>query len=258
MSRRTAKTAAVLLLCGLLAAACEPEATPLPVILPTLSPAATITPAPNEQPLRYALAPDVANFLSAEDERLISADALILPLDAPPTTDALGVDYDILVAFSAFPESTEAPTPLRLVLRVDTALAPLNDPEIVEIVRQAVNSQAVANALGFPPEQIADAPTAEMLRANLANAGYPDGFDLTLAADFTAGAEALMQNLSALRLEVRLASAGENAHLTLTSAPSPADSGGETVELLTLPIYYRAVPGLDVKFTPAGFPIISR
>lgn len=258
MSRRTAKTAAVLLLCGLLAAACEPEATPLPVILPTLSPAATATPLPETQPLRYALASDVANFLSADDERMISAEALILPLDAPPTTDALGVDYEILVAFSAFPESTEAPTPLRLVLRLNTALAPLDDPQIAEIVRQAVNPQAVANALGFPPEQIADAPAAETLRASLANAGYPDGFDLTLAANFTAGAETIMQNLSALRLEVRLANAGENAHLTLTSAPSSAESTSETLELLTLPIYYRAVPGLDVKFTPAGFPIISR
>jgi hypothetical protein len=228
------------------------------VILPTLSPAATITPAPNEQPLRYALAPDVANFLSAEDERLISADALILPLDTPPTTDALGSDYDILVALSAFPESSEAPAPLRLVLRLNTALAPLNDPEIAEVVRQAVNPQAIASALGFAPEQTEDAPAPETLRARLANAGYPDGFDLTLAADFTAGAETIMQNLSALRLEVRLANAGENAHLTLTSAPSSVESSGEIVELLTPPIYYRAVPGLDVKFTPAGFPIISR
>lgn len=245
-------------LCGLLAAACEPEATPLPVILPTLSPAATITPAPNEQPLRYALAPDVANFLSAEDKRLISADALIVPLDVPPTTDALGSEYDILVALSAFPESSEAPTPLRLVLRLNTTLAPLDDPEIAAIVRQAVNPETFASALGFAPEQTGISPAPEMLRASLANAGYPDGFDLTLAADFTVGAETIMQNLSALRLEVRLAAAGEDAHLRLTSVPNPTESSGEIVELLTLPIYYRAVPGLDVKFTPAGFPIISR
>lgn len=254
--RHAARIAFVL--CGLLAAACEPEATPLPVILPTLPSAATATPLPETQPLRYALAPDVANFLSADDERLISADALILPLDAPPTTDALGTDYEILVALSAFPESSEAPAPLRVVLRLNTALAPLDDPEIAAIVRQAVNPQTFASALGFPTEQSGDTPAPETLRASLANAGYPDGFDLTLATDFTADAETIMQNLSALRLEVRLATADEDAHLTLTSAPSSAESSSEIIELLTVPIYYSAVPGLDVKFTPAGFPIISR
>lgn len=251
---------APLLVLLLLVSACEPEATPLPVILPTL-PAATATPsAPDEQALRYALAPGVVPFLSADDQRLITSSATIIPLDAPPSTDDLGSVYDILVAFNEFPESTEAPAPLQVDLRVNTTLAPLDDPDIALIIRQAVDPQAIAAALGIPPEQAsaAPAPSAQALRTNLANAGYPDGFDLTLAADFTAGTETIVQNLSALNFEVRLVPAGETAHLTLTSLPAISQEGSDSFDLLDIPLYYRAISGLNVSFTPAGFPVITR
>jgi hypothetical protein len=250
---------AALLVLVMLVSACDPEATPLPVNLPTLPPATTTAPAPEEQELRYALAPGLAAFLSAEDERLISASAAILPLDAPPTAADLGLPYDILVAFSEFEDSTEAPARLQVNLLVNTTLAPLDDPDIAVIIRQAVDPQAIATVLGIPPEQAgaAPAPSAQALRTNLANAGYPDGFDLTLAADFPAGAETIVQHLARVNIDVRLVPAGETAQLTLTSMPTASQNFDESIDLLHISIYYRAVPGLDVTFTPAGFPIIT-
>ena len=251
---------AALLLLTLLVSACEPEPTPLPVNLPTLPPATTTAPAPDERELRYALAPGVTNFFSAEDQRLISASATIIPLETPPVADDLGSAYDILVAFSQFPDSTEAPAPLQVKLLVNTTLAPLDNPDIALIIRQAVDPQTIASVLGIPPEQsgAAPAPSAQALRANLANAGYPDGFDLTLAADFTAGADTIVQHLSSVNIDVRLVPGGETAHLTLTNIPTTTQANVDSIHLLNLPIYYRAVPSLNISFTPAGFPIITR
>src|SRR5712671_2255633 len=71
----------------LLVCACGPEATPLPVNLPTLplpSPTAG-TPAQ----LRYAVAPDALPYLTDHDRNLIGASAQLIPLDAAPSPDDL-------------------------------------------------------------------------------------------------------------------------------------------------------------------------
>ncbi|MEP7291397.1 MAG: hypothetical protein ABI835_06415 [Chloroflexota bacterium] len=232
---------------GLFLVACGPEATPLPVNLPTL-PGATLT-APAPGVLRYAVAPDALPFLSAEDRRLISAAAQIVPLDEAVT------DYEIIVAFNNLSDATQAPSPLQISLLVNTALAPLDDPEIEQIVRWAVDPQPIAQRLGLPTAQAGAAPTltTSALRADLANAGYPDGFDLTFAVEITPVAEVLAQQFAALGIQVRLVPAGEVAHLMLTTVPTP-----NAILLYTLPISYRAVAGLTITFTPSGFPIISR
>ncbi len=89
------------------------------------------------------------------------------------------------------------------------------------------------------------------LRTELANAGYPDGFDLVVTADFPGGADALVQLLAPVSLHARAASLGEVAHLALTTQPA-----ADAIPLLTIPIHYRAAEGLQISFAPDGFPII--
>jgi hypothetical protein len=237
-----------------LACACEPEATPLPGNLPTRAPA-TATAEATPALVRYAIAPDALPYLAAEDQTLISASAEIIALDAPPAADDLGTRYDIVVALGSLPDSTLVPEPLRVSLIFDTSLPPLDDAEIELIVYQTVDPQAIARALGVPPEQAgaAPSPSRETLRARLANAGYPDGFDLTLAA-FAPGAETLVGLLEAIGVHARIVTdADEAAHLTLTT-----ELATDALTILTIPIRYRAVDGLSITFTPSGFPIVSR
>lgn len=227
--------------------ACEPEATPLPVNLPTRA-VVTDTPAAPQTP-RYAIAPDALPYLTAEDRRLISASAEIVPYEETG-------DYALVVSLTPLPDGTQAPDPLHLSLIVNTALPPLDAPQIEQIVRMAVDPQQLAQALGIPPDLAGAAPTltTQALRSDLANAGYPDGFDLTLAAEIPSIAGNLAAQLAAVGIQARIVPAGEPAHLTLTTgALSP-----QAIPLLYLPVYFRAQEGLTVTFAPSGFPIIRR
>jgi hypothetical protein len=243
----------------LLACACEPEATPLPGNLPTRPPPTSEAATPEAtQALRYAVAPDALPYLSADDRALISASAEIVTLDALPAAAELGAQYDIVVALGDLPGGTPAPAPLQVSLIFNTSLPPLDDPNLELIVYQTVDTQAVAAALGVPsgvpPEQAgaAPAPSQEALRSRLANAGYPDGFDLTLAA-FAPGADVLVRLLEAVGIHTRIVSDDEPAHLTLTTEPAE-----NALTVLTLPLVYRAADGLTITFTPSGFPIAER
>ena len=125
---------------------------------------------------------------------------------------------------------------------INSALPPLDDPALVEIVGHAANASA-------------DAPT---LRRDLANAGYPDGFDLTLASRYAPGADALEQQLNALNLQTRITTnPDEAAHLILTTAPTESEAQN-AISLLTIPIHYRTIEGLSITFTPSGYPIAER
>lgn len=227
--------------------ACEPEATPLPVNLPTRA-VTTNTPAAPQTP-RYAVAQDVLPYLTDEDRRLISASAEIVPYEETG-------DYALVISLTPLPDGAQAPDPLHLSLIVNTALPPLGAPQIEQIIRMAVDPQQMAQALGIPHEQAGAAPTLtqQAIRSDLANAGYPDGFDLTLAAEIPLIAGNLAAQLAAVGIQARIIPAGEPAHLTLTSGTlSP-----QAIPLLNLPIYFRAQEGLTVTFAPSGFPLVRR
>ena len=165
---------AVLLVC-----ACEPEATPLPVNLPEPSTATPTASAP--QLLRYALAPNAAAISPPTDQAQIAANAEIITLDAPPTAADLGARYDIVVALGDLPDGTRAPHPS----------AQSDCQHCLSAARRSgywsctsrVDPQR-SHALGRPAEQVGRASPARSAARRLANAGYPDGFDLTLAAEF--------------------------------------------------------------------------
>src|SRR5947199_311182 len=85
----------------LLLTACGPEATPLPVNLPTLPPPSPTAGTPAL--LRYAVAPDALPYLTDQDRTLISASAQLIPLDSAPADSDLGARYDLLVALGDLP-----------------------------------------------------------------------------------------------------------------------------------------------------------
>ena len=88
------------LFAGLALVACEPEATPLPVNLPTRA-IATNTPAAPNTP-RYAISADALPYFSSEDRRLIGASAEIVPFEGTG-------EYEMVVSLSELPDGTQAP-----------------------------------------------------------------------------------------------------------------------------------------------------
>jgi len=245
-------TAGLLLLLG----ACGPEATPLPVNLPTLPPPSPTAGTPAQ--LRYAVAPDALPYLTDQDRSLISASAQLIPLDSAPADSDLGARYDLIVALGDLPDGTRTASPLQVDLVVNPALPPLDNPALVDILHRAIDPVKIVAALNmpYPGTQAASAQPADplTLRADLANAGYPDGFDVTVAA--APGADALAQLLDAVGIETRIVTtAGEATHLSFTSGQTPP---ANAIPLYTIPISYRAVDGLNITFTPSGFPIAQK
>ena len=238
----------------LLICACEPEATPLPVNLPTLAPPSPTAGTP--APLRYAVAPDALPYLTDEDRSLISASAQLIPLDSAPAAADLGTRYEIVVALGDLPDGTRTDSPLQIDLRINSSLPPLDNPTLADILRRAIDPQKIVSSLAFPGIQAVSAAPSDVLsiRTDLANAGYPDGFDLTIAA--APAAAALAQLLDAVGIETRVvASVSEPTHLSFVSGQPPPDNA---LPLYTLPISYRAVDGLNITFTPNGFPIAQQ
>lgn len=238
----------------LLFCACAPEPTPLPVVLPTLPPAAP-TPAPDATlaPLRYAVAPDALPFLSDADRAAISASAELIALDAPPDDADFGTRYDLVVSTADFPGASAAPSELQVSLALNAALPPLDNPALADVVRAAVDPQAVAQALNLPSDPPTP-PALAALREKLANAGYPDGFDLTLAAQNLPGADAITRMLAAVSVQARPVTEPSAAHLTLTTAPPDVNA----MPLYRLALRFRAADGLTITFTPSGFPVAER
>jgi hypothetical protein len=240
----------------LLVCACEPEATPLPVNLPTLPPPSPTAGTP--APLRYAVAPDALPYLTDEDRRLISASAQLIPMDSASASDDLGTGYEIVVALGDLPDGTRTDSPLQVDLAVDTTLPPLDNPKLVDILRRAVDPAKIVATLNLPypgiQAETAQVDDALILRTDLANAGYPDGFDVTVSA--APAADALAQLLGTIGIEVRsVTTAGEATHLSFVSGQTPP---ANAIPLYTIPISYRAVDGLNVTFTPSGFPIAQK
>jgi hypothetical protein len=255
--------ALLLILC-----ACEPEPTPLPSILPTAQPTEEADPNAMSAPLRYGIADVLLAYMSDEERSLIAAAAEIIPLADIPAQQELGERYGLIVVPGWQSDGTFTPAPLQISLLLDMSLAPLDDPALADVVRNAVHMPAAYRLLSptpmlNTPEAPLGTPTTapEVLRGALANAGYPDGFDLTLSTWFTPDSTLnigvvpfLTTGLEQLYgIEVRLVPAGEPAHLTLTTLPTP-----NAIVLYTIPVSYRAVDGLNITFTPSGFPIASR
>ncbi|MEO8395908.1 MAG: hypothetical protein ABI700_23130, partial [Chloroflexota bacterium] len=145
---------------------------------------------------------------------------------------------------------------LQINLVINTTLPPLDNAALAEIVRRALDPAKIVSALAIPGAQpVAATPVDPLtLRTELANAGYPDGFDLTVSAQIAPGAAAIVQVLAAVGIETRVVTnPSEVVHLILTTAQA-----ADALPLFTVPLSYRAIDGLSISFTSSGFPIAQK
>lgn len=267
---------------GLLAG-CGPQPTPFPVDIPAEE---TPPPAPTEaapsavEPslppgiVRYALAANTAGLVA--DLPLIEASTQVEQLADPPRPDDLGRRYDILAAFGDLPGGQRSPILQHVALLINPAA--VQQEELAAVLRRSLDPADVLAALAAPgtaAEPLAIS-SATARRVELANAGWPDGINLNLAYMFAPGAAQAAAALQAARIWTQPAQMTAEAlnsaleagqiHLALIVWTTPderaawAERAGAAnlVDLYTVPIGYQAVPGLNITFTPSGWPIANR
>ena len=194
----------------------------------------------------------------------------ITPLGEPVNLDDLGPRFDIIVAYGAYPDALPSPTLIHYALLINTALAPLDDPAVAQIIRQAADPAAFVVNLDIPQIQITPTETVSTaaLQTALANAGWPDGFDLSFAhqGDLLA-IETIRAHFQALNISltsVPLDREFINYQLALVTWTSQTErdvwaglltSQADMIELFALPISYWTVPDLQVGFTSQGWPV---
>jgi hypothetical protein len=254
--------------CGLLLAclsACQPEPTPFPVDIPT---PATATPTPGAPaPIRYALAPNTLNAVADRD--LIESSAQVTQLSEAVNLDSLGSQFDLIATYGSYPNATPSPSVITLSLRLNTSLAPLDDPTLADILLHSIDPAALAAQMEIPGVQaIPYEVTAQAaLRADLANAGWPDGIDLSLAHENVIAVTALQTYWQGLNIHLNvfpLQDLRGPTHLTLFAWTTPeqraafAEPNSGMIDLLTVPISYWAVPSLQIRYSPQGWPIATR
>lgn len=263
----------IILLLGLVACGADP--TPFPVdTLPNdvTTPETTVDPSI----IRYSLA---ANTLDAvPDRELIQQAAQLEQLADSINPDDLGTRYDIVAAYGDIPDGIRSPVVPHIALVVQTAFAPLDASELQNVIQQAIDPQKVIDALDIPgatAEPITPA-NRDTLRADLANAGWPDGLKLHLGSAFAPGVIAIAEQLGLIGINVQVAqlpsdevqatlNAGDyQLGLIVWTTPEErqiwVDAFGteNVIDLYTAPISYRAIPELTITFTPGGWPIPAR
>lgn len=255
----------IIWLAALAAAACEPEATPLPVdIVPTTSPA-TIAAAP--QTMRYGIDDAALLVIPPDDYALLADTAEIEIIPSPFDPATLAAEYDLVIGLGDLPESQRAPFSVTISLALNTALSPLDDPELAAVVRSAIQTDAFTAALELPGAEALphESQSRQALRTTLANLGLPDGFDLSLASTGAPGAAAAAAQLAAVGIETQVSefAPGEapdlsRYHLILTThnetLPAAFDASA-LVALAAVPVSYREAEGLTIEFTPGGLPL---
>ena len=232
---------ALLLALGLLAA-CEARPTPFPVDLPP-SPTPTTDPADaptDPPPLRAAL--PVAMGASAPAAPI--PDLLIDYYEADPPLEALGPVYALIIATGPVEGAQQVTLP-GVLLRLNSARSPFDDPAVVAAVEAH-----------FAPD--ADLRAA---REALANAGWPDGFELLLNAADTPALAAVVDQLERLNIDARTTAARPADHMNLwlhteaTEPPSASFTRQIIVSQITLS--YWASPDIEVRFSAQGWPQVT-
>lgn len=261
----------VLILCLLVAkllSACEPKATPFPVDIP---PTPTLTPIPGvPSPIRYALAANTAGYVPDLD--LIAASGSVDQLTEAPSSADIGERFDLIAAYGKWTGAAESPIVPRVALVVNPSLPPFDNPAVAAIMQRAINPMAILAAIEIRGAEAAPIETSSPidLRTELANAGWPDGFDVALAYSPTPGIGAINSQLAAIGVigqPIPLTnSSWERTHIAMITWTSPeeraawVERAGESnvIDLFTLPISYWAAPDLLITFTPGGWPLATR
>jgi hypothetical protein len=228
---------------------CEPEATPFPVEIPaTATPTEEPSPLP---PVRYAvpaaLSEIAASFLADTNAQITTFD------DTIPDRQSLGTDFDIILATGLHQDAAQAPFTHSTHLLINQALPPLDDPAVRTIIVQAIS-------------QPSDAEIINTLRTDLANAGWPDGFELRLIYAPATSTIALRDALKPFHIDLQtipLAEATEwdieRHHLAITTNREQANASDvtEKIPLDQMSLSYWTAPDIAVTFSSEGWPIAS-
>jgi len=254
----------------LLLAGCEAAATPVVAVVQPTNTAEIIATLP--PPIRYGLAANINGYL---DERgLLEETALVEFLPA----GGLLAGYDLIATYGLFDDWQQSPTAHHFALILNTHLAPLDNPTIAQLIRRSVNTQALVNATGIDGAQaaIVEHLPSETIKTELANAGFPDGFQLTFAAMPVPATNNVINQLADSNLQTdRVEANADNisnmlsnnrAHLFLIRWVSEDEQqqwiqvvGEENfIALYTLPISYQADASLTITFTSQGWPLPAR
>lgn len=259
------------MLAALLLAACEPEATPLPVdIVPTSAPTATPGAA---LPVRYAMDANVLAAMPDADYAAIAAQADVVVVEPPYDEAVIGSQYDVLLVLGDLPNATTTEQPLTITLAINPAVSPLDDETLATLVRRRLDTAQMAQALGIPGVQAFpnETDSIEAQRTALANYGMPDGFDLTVGTLHAVSTEPLIAMFGAINVDVREAPIPADQEATASQYPLllfnrqalssalPDDLPDENViDLYTIPVSYRADEGISINFTANGWPLATR
>lgn len=261
----------------LLLTACEAKPTPFPVDIPVTP---TVTPDPTPiPPVRYALAPNTAGFVTDIDR--IRATAQVEQLTNTVNPSDLGLLYDLVAVFGEYPGWTRTDVTPQVMFLVNPNAAPL-DVQTAFLIRLSVNADEVVNALGIPGVAAADPPpdtlplTPQEIRAEFANLGRPDGFRLALGYVPVPGADTIFAQLNTVNVETRRVLAADEQiradlaagrlHLAIVTWYTPEEQQAwrdlvgtdYALDLYNLPISFLAIPELTVTFTEGGWPLARR
>lgn len=250
-----------LILLGLILAGCEAQATPIAaVIVPTNTPLPTTASLPE---LRYAVASNLVPYKGDLEETIA--------IEVYDSNQPLS-DYDVVVAYGIYDGWQQAPQSHRVSLVLNPNLPPFDDATIREMILQTLDVQAVLDTFAIPGVQQSSALTTEsstVLRTQLANAGYPDGFSVILATDVIPAVDILIGQLSQLALDIRLIEinntvlSDNQAHMLLIMwsqererATWSAQVGDDyVIDLWTMPISYVTPDDVQLEFNENGLPI---
>ncbi|MCS6835372.1 MAG: hypothetical protein NZ750_05060 [Anaerolineae bacterium] len=235
-------------LCVLVLVACSSASAPFADVLPDGTTSVSDTPAPATDELRYGLDERLNGLI---DLSLLEKRALITWLP----TGASVIGYDVALALADGTGWAVAPQRLTLSIALDSRLAPLDQPEVLDIVRRAwqPNADALALRMAWANLGRLDSPYLVMRYA-----------DHPFIPKLSAPTLALLSYPSANLLGDWQA---RRAHLYLLLWSDPAMRsawearvGAEhMIDLASWPIGYRLGEGVQLTgFRPDGLPLVQR
>ncbi len=251
-------------------AACQQQATPFPVdvVLDTTPTAqAPETPAAiGQTTIHYALDKNANGF--AADLENLPPSIQLEQLETSVNPADLDARFDLMAAYGLWPDATPSPVLSRVVLVINP-IAPLDNPALVRVIETGLDMNALDRELNLAGMEIAplEQQGINQLRQELANQGWPDGFDLTLAHELIPGYQQISEQLARLNIHTRqipyTADTTRTNLLLVTWQTSDERDiwaryfGDETilVDLYSLPISYWASPDLPLTFSKLGWPL---
>lgn len=261
------------LLLALWLTACEPEATPF-VAAPTSTPEAPLATLP--PPIRYALDANTRLFLADSATEALEAAALLSFRPDSGDVSGLGSAYDLIAGFGLWPGRTPSPVRHHLLLALNANLPPLDEPLIRAALTRSLAPDRLNAALNLPGVSVPERVTAPAvaIRSELANLGYPDGFELVLLHDANPAVDAIIAQLSAAGFDAQTRTPddvlraldnqrGHLAFLRVTEAERDewltTFGDAQVLSLLILPISYAHTAELVVNaHTAQGLPLAER